>query len=509
MKKINLYYNNAYEWYNEDNYYVIGSIFYKNKLYEKQSLIDLLKKINISELKKFLIELTGFFSFVIDFPDKIILCSDLLRTFPIFYEVKNDYCFISDNIFDYKGIVNEQSKKELLSLLYVTLDETIYKNVKQLENAQILTIYKDGKIKKEKYYEFKNEFKNDDNLFEKFDNIMLKSLKQTILFLNGRTAVIPLSGGHDSRMIAYYMKKLNYNNIIAYTYGNSKSKEVEISKKVAEYLGLKWFFVPYKKKSMCKKYNNKNIRDNIFKYFGRGYSSPHLQEWEAISYLLENKIIDKNSVILPGFTMDFIAGNHLNDVIMQEYSSTLEVKNQIYFHNYNFKIVNCNFDNKIIKVLNIKNFDDKKISRIEACNLFEKFDFEERQVKFITNAVRTYDFHGLQWYLPFWNKDVIDYWKNVDLKKRYKRQLFKEITNFLYKDLMDKVPIITKENQKKYKAINRLLHNMIRPFYLYFNDDLNYYYYFKFFDYLKNVFKYKILSYDRFIALDYLKQFDD
>lgn len=50
---------------------------------------------------------------------------------------------------------------------------------------------------------------------------------------------------------------------------------------------------------------------------------------------------------------------------------------------------------------------------------------------------------------------------------------------------------------------------MIRPFYLYFNDDLNYYYYFKFFDYLKNVFKYKILSYDRFIALDYLKQFDD
>ena len=509
MKKINLYYNNAYEWYNEDNYYVIGSIFYKNKLYEKQSLIDLLKKINISELKKFLIELTGFFSFVIDFPDKIILCSDLLRTFPIFYEVKNDYCFISDNIFDYKGIVNEQSKKELLSLLYVTLDETIYKNVKQLENAQILTIYKDGKIKKEKYYEFQNNYEYIDDLYNVFDKTMIKIFKRTITYLNGRTAVIPLSGGNDSRTIAFYLKKLGYKDIITYTYGNKKSKEVEVSKKVAEYLNLKWFFVPYKKRSMRKKYYNKMLQFDFFNYAGRGFLVTILQEWEAMDYLLKNNIIDNNCVILPGYSFDFIYGSHLNENIMKDKVELKEIRDEIYKYNYNFKIVNCNFDNKLLKKFNLEKFDNKILSQIEACNLFEKFDFEERQSKFINNAIRNYDYYGFKWYLPFWDIDIINFWKKVDLNSRFQKKLFLELANYWFDGLMQTVPTYKELSNKKYNGLNRKIHNLIRPFYLYNHNDLNFYYYFKFWDYLKKIYKYRILSYDRFIALDYLKIIDN
>lgn len=136
--------------------------------------------------------------------------------------------------------------------------------------------------------------------------------------------------------------------------------------------------------------------------------------------------------------------------------------------------------------------------------MFEKFDFEERQTKFITNAVRTYDYYGLKWYLPFWDKEMIDFWKFVSLQSRYKRSLFIDFTKRMYNDLMKYAPIATEKKTKKHQGINRILFNLVRPIYLYYNDKLNYYYYFKFGSYLHKVLKYRTLSYDRFVALDYI-----
>ena len=41
--------------------------------------------------------------------------------------------------------------------------------------------------------------------------------------------------------------------------------------------------------------------------------------------------------------------------------------------------------------------------------LIEKFDFKERQVKFITNAIRVYDMNNLSWVLPFWDNELINF----------------------------------------------------------------------------------------------------
>ena len=127
-----------------------------------------------------------------------------------------------------------------------------------------------------------------------------------IKYSNGRQAVIPLSGGNDSRLIAYYLVKNGYKNVIAYTYGSKENSEIEISKRVAEFLKIERYFVEYKHKSMQKKFNNKNLYKKMADYCGRGVCNPHIQEWEAISSLLQEKIITKDSVVLPGFTGDLL-----------------------------------------------------------------------------------------------------------------------------------------------------------------------------------------------------------
>ena len=44
--------------------------------------------------------------------------------------------------------------------------------------------------------------------------------------------------------------------------------------------------------------------------------------------------------------------------------------------------------------------------------------------KFIVNSVRTYEFFELDFYLPFWSKDWIDFWYNLDIKSRLNQKFY-------------------------------------------------------------------------------------
>ena len=41
------------------------------------------------------------------------------------------------------------------------------------------------------------------------------------------------------------LKKLNYDNVVCYTYGDEKQYEVKYSKIIAEQLGYEWHFIKY------------------------------------------------------------------------------------------------------------------------------------------------------------------------------------------------------------------------------------------------------------------------
>lgn len=506
MIEVKLSYNNAYKWYNNKNIYVIGYLFYEDKMYKNEKLLEFIKFFSVETIKSIVKKSTGFFSIIIIKEKKIILISDIVRTFPVFYKFNKNNIIVMDNINNSKEL-NSLSTKELLILRYVTGDETLFKGIKQLENAEIVTIYNNKNIKKEKYFYFKSkgikQFLEKDQL-KKLDKLLITIFKRLIVYLDGRTAVIPLSGGHDSRMIAYYLKYLNYPHIITYTYGNEKGNEIDSSKSVANFLNLKWIYVPYRKKSMSRKYSSKKAFGEMADYCGRGFSIPHIQEWEAIDYLLKNKIIDKNSVIIPGHTMDFIAGNHIKKELLEKKVSLETVKNVIYSDNYNLYKGNINiFNNKLKKIIGVKDFVGY-VTKEEACNYLENWDFEERQTKFIVNSIRTYDYHFLEWYLPFWDRELVNFFKKLPIDLKYERKFFVSFEKYKYKDLMLNAPLSKNKNSKKYKGISRIISNMYRPFHLYFNHALNFYNYFTFRNYIYKIIKYKTISYDYFIAIDYI-----
>ena len=88
MLKLDLKYNNAYNWVNDKKIYFIGYIFYNEKFYWENQALELIRK-NEKNIKKFILEVDGCFSILIKCKDKVIIISDMLRTFPIFYKISD------------------------------------------------------------------------------------------------------------------------------------------------------------------------------------------------------------------------------------------------------------------------------------------------------------------------------------------------------------------------------------------------------------------------------------
>ena len=55
--------------------------------------------------------------------------------------------------------------------------------------------------------------------------------------------------------------------------------------------------------------------------------------------------------------------------------------------------------------------------------LYEAWAIRERQAKFITNAVRTYEYWDYDWWLPLWDDGLLRFWSETPCRYRLGRRL--------------------------------------------------------------------------------------
>ena len=57
---------------------------------------------------------------------------------------------------------------------------------------------------------------------------------------------------------------------------------------------------------------------------------------------------------------------------------------------------------------------------------YEIWEFDERQVKFIVQGQRIYDYFGFDWHLPLWDGEFTRFWSEMPLNFRKNKSLYKE-----------------------------------------------------------------------------------
>lgn len=357
----------------------------------------------------------------------------------MFYTKTKNNFIISDSAYYLKGKINphlnEKRAAEFMVAGYVTGNETLFDDIKQIRNGEFLIYQKNEKcLRSCCYFRFLHGdyFELPENkLLEMLDRTLVNAFSRLIQSTSklGKRLIVPLSGGLDSRIIVAMLKRLGVNDVICVSYGKKGSRESEISRRVAESLGYEWLFVEYTAKKWRECYNSKEA--DLFRIWAGNLSSfPHMQDFPAVKELKVQGKIPEDSVFVPGHSGDMLAGSHIPLYCLdnsENFDSEAYLAASLKKHYDLWKWPHEHELEDIFKQRISKATSGLEIKDNETfANAIEYFDFNERQAKFIINSVRVYEFFKYEWRIPFWDTELIKFFLKVPIKYRINQDLYKK-----------------------------------------------------------------------------------
>lgn len=382
--------------------------------------------------------LNGFYAWVYQLDHQILAAVDHIRSRPLFYGHSDQRIFVSDNAEWVRVQVGDQTmdplaRDEFLLAGYVTGPDTLFPHVKQLQAGEYLLyegISPGARVETQRYYRFLHkepEQFDQDRLKANLESAALSSMRRLIEYADGRPLVVPLSGGHDSRLIVTLLKRLDYKNVLAFSYGLAGNKESTVSYEIAKALGFQWTFVEYTNSLWAQAWSSTSAQS--FRALASNHSSlPNVQDWLAVKVLVDTQRLPQDAILVPGHTGDFVAGGHIPMVVFEkENLAYAELINALVDrHLSNAPHVNCTLMTSQALCQRVSDAIDLPYDGTSDnfANLYEYWEWQERQAKYIANCVRVYDQFNLDWWMPLWDKEFVAFWETVPLVLRRGRLWF-------------------------------------------------------------------------------------
>lgn len=424
---IKLNYNFGFKWCKTQDIFVKGFLTDQDgKYYESDDLLKYFGNIHTcDEFKTKIKNANGLFSVIIKNGNNYFVAVDKLRTFPLFYyEAKDEYIITDDSSFiqtEFNLSLNKISQDELLSSGYTTDKYTMYNNLFQLQASEVIIFNNEHlELNKEFYRSYatnKVSSSSFEDLEKDFLNILDNMTQRLITSLNNKMALIPLSGGYDSRLVATLLKKHNYTNVVCFTYGNKNSFEVKISKEVAHKLGFKWFFVEYSQ-DLIGNYVDTHTFQQYYKYAYNNTACFLLQDYFAIKYLKDNGLVNKDAVVITGHSGDLLAGSQL-PLEIEYKSSKSKIVNKVMSQTYAL--------NKPQNVTLLKQRIYDNLTENYAYSIVENFFINRKIARFIINSHRIYEFFGFEHRLPLWDDELTEFFRILPYKYKKEPYFYEEV----------------------------------------------------------------------------------
>ncbi len=232
-----------------------------------------------------------------------------------------------------------------------------------------------------------------------------------IASLDGRQVVIPLSGGYDSRLIACMLHKHGYKNVICFTAGVPNNIEVQISPKIAETLGYKFYNIDTTDPDLAALFTTSNpdfVR--YYKHLGGLTNFLWLFEFAAVIRLRQLDAIAPDAVFIPGHTADVAAGSSITRAVMRADASVDYMVSAILHDNFEY-----GGDNSLRPF--VADCLKRSFSPFVApWSLFQDFVTRNVNVPNINNSARVYDFFGYGVRLPYYDHEFLNFFAHLPLE---------------------------------------------------------------------------------------------
>lgn len=384
------------------------------------------------QLMKRLQDANGLFSVVCDIGGELILAVDRIRMFPLFYAFKNGNCLVSDDAFflaDKCGLreTDEDAAAEFLATGYVTGNKTLIHGVFQVQSGELLR-FGANDIHHNFYYSYGTS-KTFDNSFNELRETAIEKIHAAagrfIASLQGRTAVLALSGGYDSRLLAVMLKLAGYSKTICFTYGREGNAESAISGSVARKLGFDWYNIVYDD-DLIRAYLDDEAFHDYYRFSANATSMFFMQEYFAVRELKKRGLVPDDAIFVSGHSGDFLAGSQLTKYHIARDARPKELAEHIIRYKYHMKQPSKELKTKFLN--SIISFFDAGIAKGQLpYTIYEDRDMKEKLSKFIANSVNLYGYFGYEWRLPFWDAELTDFFRDVPYAYKINKALYDDI----------------------------------------------------------------------------------
>lgn len=391
--------------------------------------------------------LNGHFAFVARGPGFFFAAVDKIRSIPLFFYSSPSPTVVGNcahTIRSRYGLseLDEEAIRDVLMAGYSTGMKTVIRDLYQLRPGELLSWTSKEGIRLHRYFFYLPcpEEREDERSFqEELADVTDAVFKWTVETAGGRPILVPLSGGYDSRFILCKLHEMGYQNLYAYSYGLPGNHEARIAQKVACRLGVLWKFVTVDAKR-CRRFFESPRRCEYW-HMSDGLSSiPVLQDVAQLKSSMERGEIPKNAVVINGQSGDYLTGGHVPQNLLSPEAGDADLVTAIIDKHFSLWT-----DQKTAETLegiktSLNNFFDEcrgmRDDKSSPAALFEAWEWQERQCKYVVNGARMYDYAGLSWLMPLWHGRYMDFWEKVPFHLKLEQRLYKQyLTDWNYAGL--------------------------------------------------------------------------
>ena len=264
--------------------------------------------------------------------------------------------------------------------------------------------------------------------YDELDRVSWAVGERLLRVLDGRQAIVPLSGGYDSRYVVSMLAEHGYRNVQLLTYGTRHGFEAKIASQVAEVFGYPWEFVDYTTGGLDAFVAGPTFA-RYWRTTGNYAAVPHVQEPFALEELRRRGLIDDEAIVVPGFCGDLLGGSFVPAAVrLGEVPDLLEGGLTSYVRSRLMTLQNpLSADEWAAVEASIR----ESIVGLEHPETIEDFVSElnsfvtdTRVARYVINGVRAYEQAGLDWYLPLWDTELTDAWYRAPLSALIGKALY-------------------------------------------------------------------------------------
>ena len=384
-------------------------------------------------IQAWLAGLDGFFALVIEAPSFTLAAADRVASMPLLWAARDARMWLTQSgpqMETALGLtpagVDPVSAASIAQSGYTSGDDTLYREVKRLTPGQYV-LWQGGLATIGRYHLW-DPWRPDDvapeNLVRPLSHLHTRLIEKLVSSAGGRSIFVPLSAGLDSRMILSGLVEAGYGQVRAFTYGIPGNREAVVSRDIAARLGVPWTFVPYDAKTQ--RSAMASPRHQAYEAYADSLTGIHFpQDYLAISRLLETGEMDGDAIVVNGQTGDFISGNHVlppltepagdaaPEVRWERILSTSLRKHFKMWRSLETPEAQAPIKDRLRE--DMEALGGLPESPLGDHGLYEYSEFVNRQSKYVIHGQRCYEFLGLDWRLPLWDREYLDFWARAPL----------------------------------------------------------------------------------------------